>query len=351
MRPPNERQAVQDVAERLAELLGLAPADAEVRAGAAAPQADAVVDIAGFTFVVEWKASGAAAPVASAARQVRDYAAALGGRVIPVVAVPFMGAVGRERCADAEVGWIDLSGNARIVAPGIRVRIEGQPNRFKHAGRPASAFAPKSARIARWLLTHPDQTVTQREVAQATGMDEGFTSRIVSRLEEDALVVRAPDGAIRARDPDLLLDAWRDDYDFSKHRIHRGHVAARSGEALLRLLAREFRSRDIEYAATGLAAAWVLTRFAGFRIVTLYLRERPTPALLEGLGFRDDERGANAWLVVPNDEGVFQGASDQDEVRCVHPVQAFLDLKGHPERAREAAERLRAAKLTWRTDG
>ena len=47
------------------------------------------------------------------------------------------------------------------------------------------------------------------------------------------------------------------------------------------------------------------------------------------------------WLVVPNDLGVFHGTDICDEVRCVHPVQAYLDLKAHPERASEAAEQLR----------
>ena len=62
-------------------------------------------------------------------------------------------------------------------------------------------------------------------------------------------------------------------------------------------------------------------------------------------------RGANVWFVVPNDEGVFQGASEQDELRCVHPVQVYLDLKNHPERAREAAEHLRTRLLDWGPDG
>jgi hypothetical protein len=34
-------------------------------------------------------------------------------------------------------------------------------------------------------------------------------------------------------------------------------------------------------------------------------------------------------------------------VRCVHPVQAYLDLKAQPERAAEAADRLRTERLTW----
>jgi hypothetical protein len=44
---------------------------------------------------------------------------------------------------------------------------------------------------------------------------------------------------------------------------------------------------------------------------------------------------------VPNDEGVFDGAKFVDGIRCVHPVQAYLDLKDHPERSTEAAAELR----------
>jgi len=55
--------------------------------------------------------------------------------------------------------------------------------------------------------------------------------------------------------------------------------------------------------------------------------------------------------VVPNDAGVFHGSVEKDGIRCVHPVQAYIDLKGHPERASEAAERLRNDFLNWRRGG
>jgi hypothetical protein len=77
----------------------------------------------------------------------------------------------------------------------------------------------------------------------------------------------------------------------------------------------------------------------------------PSPALLEQLDCREDPRGANLWLAVPNDAGVFHGAVEKDGIRCVHPVQVYLDLKFRPERATEAAEHLRAGLLTWSHDG
>lgn len=346
---------MRQVVERLAGLLDVPARKVRLRSQArrseAAGLVDAIAEVGPFTFVIEWKGAGAAGPVSVAVEQVRRCAAAIGNRSIPLVAVPYMGEVGRRRCEEASVAWLDLSGNARIFAPGLRILIEGKPNRFTRRGRPSSAFAPKSSRIARWLLMHPHRPMTQREIAQATGVDEGFTSRIVARLEEDGLLVRDPSGAIRPRDPDTLLDTWREEYEFSKHQVMRGHIAARSGDELLRRLADRLRERDVDYAATGLGAAWLLTRFAGFHLVTMYLREPPAPTLLEDLSFREDPRGANVWLVVPNDEGVFHEASRHDGVRHVHPVQVYVDLKDHPERADDAAERLRAELLKWRADG
>jgi len=349
MKPPSERLAVDRVVAHLAELLSLASTDSAARKMEEAG-IDAIVDLGGLTFVIEWKASSGLAQVSQAADNVRQHASEMGKRAVPVLAVPFMGPLGRERCREAGVNWLDLSGNAHIVAPGVRVQIEGKPNLFKRRGRPSSAFAPKSSRIARWVLLNPGESMTQREIARATDMDEGFTSRIVARLEEDELVVREPNGAIRARDPDLLLDAWREDYDFSKHEIVKGHVAARSGDALLRRVADQLRSMETDYAATGMAAAWLLTRFASFRTLATYVAERPSSDLLDSMGFREKAPGANVWLVVPADGGVFHGAGERDGVRCIHPVQAYLDLKGQPERADEAATHLRAELLTWCTD-
>jgi len=84
-----------------------------------------------------------------------------------------------------------------------------------------------------------------------------------------------------------------------------------------------------------------------FRLVIFFVPEEPSESLMKAAGFRPEERGANVWLVVPNDEGVFADASEQRGVQCVHPVQAFLDLKGHPERAAEAATELRKRLLNW----
>jgi hypothetical protein len=75
--------------------------------------------------------------------------------------------------------------------------------------------------------------------------------------------------------------------------------------------------------------------------VVFYVRQIPSAEARQAMGFHQESQGENVWLAVPNDEGVFHGAAEREGIRCVHPVQAYLDLKDHPERSAEAAEQLR----------
>lgn len=336
----------QRAAHILAKMLALAPSDVEIRKESRGRTLDAIAKVGNRLFVFELERSGDTAHIKSAIEKVLIRTRRVSKRAIPLVVVPYMGPVGSALCEKAGIGWLDLSGNAHIGAPGILVHVEGRPNQFKRRGRPASAFAPKSSRIARWLLIQSNDGLSQRELSKATGLDEGLTSRVVKRLEQAGLVSRDHAGAVRAN-PDALLDAWREIYDFGKQEITRGHIAARSGDALLSTISNALKHRKIEYAATGLGAAWLWSRFAGFRIVTVYLREPAADAILSEIGFREEPQGANVWIVLPNDEGVFQGASERDGIACVHPVQVYLDLKDHPERAEEAAKRLRGDFMKW----
>jgi hypothetical protein len=262
-----------------------------------------------------------------------------------------MGEAGRQLCAREDVCWLDLSGNAHLVARGLRIEISGRPNAYRERGRPGSVFAPKSSRVARCLLVRYPRALTQRELAREVALDEGYVSRIVRRLEGERLIVREKSGAVRPRDPELLLEAWREVYDFRRHRILPVHRAARSGDDLVREASSALSRLGIPHAATGLGAAWLHTRFADFRTASFYVRRPPAAGDLRRQGIREETEAPNLWLVVPKDEGVFWEAHPRDGVPCVHPVQAYLDLKGHPERAPEAALRLREALLTWRRDG
>ena len=346
----NQRM-VEEISRRLAELLAVPASRVSVKLEPFVPgdennRADLLVSAGNFNFAVEWKASGQASAVAMAIRSIRRFVEKSRKKFIPLVAAPFIGEVGQKMCEEAQICWLDLSGNAHLAGPGLRVNIEGKPNQFKRPGRPRSVFAPKSARIARWLLMKSDHAFSQRELAKASGLDEGFTSRIVRQLEEQRLVARDAAGAVKVAEYDAMLDAWRETYDFSKHHIVRGHIAARSSDEILNRVSEQLKRGKLVYAVTGLAGAWLCSGFAGFRLVVVYVAELPGKEACLDMGFHETERGENVWLVQPNDAGVFHGSAEREGISCAHPVQVYLDLKDHPERSAEAAKQLRAKFLS-----
>lgn len=338
-----EDDILDQLPDLLADLAKL-PVKNVKRGGAA----DLLLRLGPHLMAVEAKANARAGAVAQAAQQARAAAEGAKVRAIPLVAVPFMGDIGRRICQEHDVGFVDLSGNADINGPGLRIRVDGKPNLFVQRGRPSSVFAPKSCRLTRILLQDPRRWWRQSELAQAGQLGAGYVSRICNRLQEDRFIERDAVGSVRPRDPNLLLEAWQAQYDFRRHDIRQGHVAARSGEELAQRVVEACEELRFSYALTGLAAAWLLAPFAGYRTVAVYLHKFASDKLLQRLKWHDEKRGANLWLVRPNDEGVFHGAEPTKAMVCVSPVQAYLDLHNMPERAQDAAEHLRKERLKWR---
>lgn len=296
--------------------------------------------------VVEFKRADEIALVESARHHLARYTEARADAV-PVVAVPYMGPKAREFARSVGLSWLDLSGNADIRGPGVRILVEGRPNRFASPGRPSTAYSDKAARISRVMLVEPERWWRQADLIEATGLSSGYVSKVVGRMTEDELLDnQAEDRSFRPRSPDLLLDAWAQVYDFRKHDIARYHAIGRTGVEVAEAVAGKLAGRsDLKWAATGLAAAWRLTRYADFRLVTFFVS---APLLdPEALGLRPVDRGENVWIAVPRDEGVLYAAEEVSGVRCAHPVQVYLDLLGHPERAEEAASYLRTHRLDW----
>ena len=346
MKIPNDYQAIEQTIGRLEEILGERRREAELERGAVQFRVDGLVSVGPHTFAIEWKRSGAIGQVALAANRLARMAKGGERPGIPLLAVPYMGVSGKSFCAQMGVSWLDLSGNSSITAEGLYVRERNARNLYSRREPVVNPFGPRGSRIARWLISRPGETFRQRELATAVGLNEGYTSRVTAKLLENELVTRGPKG-ISVLDYDLLLDSWEEAYRFSRHALIPGHIPAISGMELAHNLAETLNGTGIEYAMTGLAAAWLYSGHATFRLLTVYLGEAPSAQFKNRLALREEPRGANVWLAIPNDKGVFQANETIGAIRCVHPAQAYLDLQEHPERSKEAAAELRSRFLTW----
>ncbi len=299
-------------------------------------------DTRGRRWAVEVKSSSRPGQVDRAAAQLSS----LGDEgFTPLLVVPYMSKAGGETAERLGLNWLDLSGNARIREEGLHIWVQGRPNRLRAAGRPSSPFAPKSARVTRMLLLDPARWWRQKDLADATGLDDGNVSRIVRRLLDEALLERR-ERELRPRDPNLLLDAWAQDYRFDRHQAVFGHLSG-SGMEVARELHERLTEVDAIHAFTGLPAAWAMTHFARFRLTSVYVEGNPLSIAGE-IDMRQGEKGANVQILGPDDEGVFAGGGEFDDLPCVAPVQAYLDLSSLPERAKEAARHLRDERMDWR---
>ena len=244
MKPPNQKQAASEIIDVLADLFGSAPkairlAKRRSRMATTIPSRCPATVSSCSTRI--WLPPGHWPPLFTKSSNMPRPMQTEG---LPLIVVPFMGPVGRDLCEKSSVSWFDLSGNAKIVAPGLRIWIEGRPNKYSDRGRPPNVFASKSSRIARQLLLQPQRFQTQAELARQTGLGDGYVSKIVRRLEQEQYLDANDVGAVRPRDPNLLLDAWHGAYDFSRHRIIKGHVPARSGDELLHEWSNSFPTKS-----------------------------------------------------------------------------------------------------------
>lgn len=344
-----EREAMRRVPSLLATLLDVSVDEIRLEPSTDNDRGiDAVVDAAGRRWLFELKSSASPGVVALAAKQLLVHAESGIHAGVPVLVVPYMGHAGAGAAGERELNWIDLSGNARLRDGELYVRVDGRPNQFPQRGRPSTPFAPKSARVARFLLADPQRWWRQKDLADVTDLDDGHLSRVVRRLDEELLLDHR-DGKFRPRDPGLLLDAWVDDYRFDRHDVVSGHLTG-TGTELVAELDGRLAGADVRHAFTGLPAAWVLGHHARFRLASVYVEGDPRDAA-DAIGLRREERGANVQLIGPDDAGVFDCGREVDGLACVSPSQVYLDLLNLPERAREAADDLRDGGLLWNHSG
>jgi hypothetical protein len=337
-----EREALRLLPSLLAELLDEEHIDLREDGNSHDRGIDLLAtDAKGRRWAIEIKSSSRPGQVDRAAAQLHRLE---DEGFIPLLVVPYMSKAGAETAERQGLNWLDLSGNACIRAEGLHIWVQGRPNRLKSAGRPSSPFAPKSARVTRTLLLDPARWWRQKDLVDATGLDDGNVSRIVRRLDDEALLERR-ERELRPREPDLLLDAWIQDYRFDRHHAVFGHLSG-SGIEIARELDDRLAGADIVHAFTGLPAAWAMTHFARFRLTSVFVDGDPH-SIAEEVEMRRGEKGANVQLLGPDDEGVFAGREEVDGLPCVAPVQTYLDLLSLPERSSEAAEHLRAERLGW----
>jgi hypothetical protein len=265
-----------------------------------------------------------------------------------VLIAPYLSPEAQALCKENNVAFIDLVGNARLAFDNLFIerRVSDKPPADRRELK--SLFKPKSAQVLRALLRDPKRAWRVTELAGVAGVSLGHVSNVRMGLL-DREWAQVSDRGLFLSEPDMLLDAWRDDYEVTEgkrltfYTILHGAEFEKAARDVLRVAPERGKAIFASFSA----AHW-LAPFGRTGMQYFYADNAGAEQLKERLKLTLSPKGENVSVIVPKDLGLFR---DTDEpVRgavCTSAVQTYLDLWISGERGREAAEYLRKEKLSW----
>lgn len=263
----------------------------------------------------------------------------LGPETAPLVVAPFLSLSVRRCLTEAGLSYADNTGNMRILLgePALFIETQGakqNPDRKERQAR--SLKGPKAGRIIRSLCDGVPPFAV-RKLADATGVNAGYVSRVMSFLESENLIERGNRGPVTVVRWRRLIERWADDYSFQGSNRVIPYLEPREAGDLPRRLA----ALGGNVAITGSAAAAALAPVAPTRLVAAFVESPESVA--EKLGLRPAETGANVLLAEPYDPVVFERARNINGVPFAAPSQVAVDLMTSPGRGPSEAQAL----LDW----
>lgn len=272
-------------------------------------------------------------------RPLIDTTREIGLRGALVVVARYLSEGTRARLRADDVGYLDLTGNVRIVIaePGLYIETNGASEDPERDERPARSLrGAKAGRIVRVLLDRRNPPGV-RELAAMTKIDAGYVSRVLAFLDSEALVTRVGRGRMHSVDWPALLRRWAREAPLESRGEIRTFLEPRG---LSMLVARLAKSQE-HYVVTGGLAAAAFAPAAPSRLAAVWMSDAVAAATR--LNLRPAEAGANVVFIEPGDEGVFEGAAQRDDVWYAAPSQVAADLLTSPGRGPAEGEEL----ISW----
>jgi hypothetical protein len=252
-----------------------------------------------------------------------------------IVIAPYISRRSAKICKEADIGYIDLSGNFWIRFDSVFLSQENMPNQYPFETRLTNIYAPKSERVLRVLLTFPFKIWKTTELAEEANISLGMITHIRRRLEEETWVQNQEVGFYLSN-PDALIHDWVNHYEFQNHERY-DFYTMESLSAAEKRVNKICEEAKVLSALTGFSAATRLAPMVKGQRSTIFIGRDIFPIAKEA-GLKSVESGANISLIKPYDSGVFWNRARSGDVQIATPIQVYLDLRQMRGRSDEAAE-------------
>lgn len=238
-----------------------------------------------------------------------------------LVIAPYLSPRTRQSLEDQHVSYIDLAGDIHMEFQSLFVHIERTSRNPKPTRTPSPGLSGASGgRVARVLVDAlPPYGVT--EIAKAAGVDPGYTSRILERLSEEALIDREPRGKVTDVDWPGLLRVRAQHLDLLGSRAAKGFVARLGARQTLTSLGNNPPASY--WAVTGSFAAAEIAPVAAPALLVIYAMDPNT--LATQLELLPAEEGADVVLIRPSNYGPFDRTRPDTGIEWAGFSQVALD--------------------------
>ncbi len=264
----------------------------------------------------------------------------------PIVASSFLSEKSREICKQLNVGYIDLLGNIYIDLPYLHIDKQSKETIPTEKKKQKQLFSPIATRIIRTLLLEPNNEWTIKSLSEKTQVSLGYTHRVIERLTDDLFIERNENYRLMFKDKSRLLDTWRESYSFENNSIKSFYTFEKNKDILFKKIDEQANSIESQYALTLHSGASFVAPFVRYTDIHMYV-ESKIDQWVKKLDLRPVESGANIYLILPYDKGVFQGLQTINGKKIVSNIQLYLDLYNYPKRGREQADFLREQKIKF----
>jgi len=258
----------------------------------------------------------------------------------PVIVVPFISERGKKICDEHNIGYLDFSGNAKIVCGNMFIYTEGRSRPKDGIVERQALFSPKAARVTKFLLGQPENRWTQKEISERTGLSKGMVSRVINTMIGRGYVTEK-DKKLAPTNFNDLFSAWVESETKRRERKKSYYVWAQNPAKLMNVVGDKLSLGRIKYAFTQEAGASLVAPFATFDIVSVYVESLDKfPERL--LSASKADKGFNLMVIEAPDDYIFTKSRDRSGLKVVDNIQLYADLKKNPLRGEKQASHILA---------
>jgi hypothetical protein len=293
------------------------------------------------TVLVQAKANLEPRDVSRVAAQVERYTEADINSAMVVTS--FASPMTRDRLAQLDLGWFDLSGNLRLRVdrPSIfidRVGAHRNPVTEPADRRLKSLRGPSAAKVVLFLAGH-ELPMGVRTLANAIGVSASTSARVLDLLDREAVIGRGDQGQVTEVRKAALVRRWTEDYGLTRSNEVIPAVDPRGLDHTIEILGNgnQLYTTTGSFAQRGYLPSGVVP-VSPLMNLAVYV-DNPT-VFMRATGLRKAERGANVLVIQPFDKVVHAQAQVIEGIRRATPAQVVADLLTAPGRSTEEAEQL-----------